>query len=119
MMEVRDENKVVIEFSASAFGLARKALGTLFHGILDESTNSTTIKYAPEYEEDGKLVSEVIKVSNWAAIKKPVSYPLNGKCSLVIHVYTTKSSMLVNGADIKTCMDLGMPTINDYIYMCK
>ena len=111
-----DENNAVIEFSTSAFELARKALRTLFHGTLDESTNSRTVKYHPEYEESGTLVSEVIKISNWAAIKKPVSCPLNGKCSLVNHVYTTKSSMLINGTAF---LDFGMPTINDYISASK
>ena len=111
-IESKDTSNFVMRFSTVAFEEARKGIKSMFHGELNSDTTSRHMTYIPELDKAGLIVSEVIKINSWSAVEKPHTSSLNGKCSIVVHLYRTTSSCLINGADTGILVEWMIPVLN-------
>jgi hypothetical protein len=107
------ENYSVI-FNTSSFELARTAITGCFR--LDGSVKTgRNLDYTVDKDQQGLIVSEVIKIKSWAMLDKtklPAASIFIGSCSFVISLYRTRSSCLINGSNASDIMKVLTPAFN-------
>jgi hypothetical protein len=100
-----------IYLNAAAFEEVRDAIVNLLHLGKQTGRGSRHVSVVHIRDEDDNIETETYTINNWAAIVKPKSTPktvpkLGGDCCIVLNLYRTKSSFLINGKDAPTFMKL-------------
>ena len=116
----------VIEFSTSAFELARSGLTEALH--LDPERTSRNVEYIVDKEQNGLIVGEVIKIKSWSVINRrqiPLATNVMGQCGVMINLYRMAAKILMNGPDAVTFANkfikplMNLIESNKYILMEK
>ena len=79
-----------------------------------ESQRSRHVVLTILEDELGNTETEKFSINNWSAISKTNAkqvHVLNGECVIKLHVYHTKCSILVQGKDAPTFMELAKPSL--------
>ena len=102
-------------FSTAAFEVARQALKNTFQ--FTESDIPKKIEFIADKDSSvsSNTVNEVIKVHDWSVVLLPYGVDYEGPCVITIHIYRTKSSMLVNGRDKSKYLDLYLPSLERHL----
>ena len=86
-----DNHNITVEFGAVAFDIARSTI--------EKSTTNSDAMLPPHCDQLGSVTTDRFNINNWGDIQIP-SYPgLVGAWKIVIHVYRTKSKIVINGKD--------------------
>ena len=80
-----------------------------------EQSDKRLIQITVDKDLEGVLVSGSIHVKHWNLIAKPSNCKLAGKCNFVINIYRTTSTILVNGRDSSTFIELFDPYLDEYL----
>ena len=106
-----DQHTCHFKFSSAFFEIFRGLVHSCFHVPLNHSTNTRHLVYDVDTDKQGLCTTEVIRVSNWQVVKKPRNSILNGSCKIIIHIYRTTSSALIQGKDSADMVYLLLPQI--------
>jgi len=108
-----DINNFVIVFSTADFELARQATISCLHPStgVKESRAGRHLEHTEHHDGKGNIVTEVMSITNWNCVVKPTQVHHTGTCKIVIHLYRSQSSCLINGKDASNFMDIWIPAL--------
>ena len=123
-IEVIEKNcgNFVITCNTAAFEQVRGAFFNLLHLNNQTGMGSRHIKTTTQSDCDGIVDTEVICITNWAAVAKPsttTAQILNGECVISLSIYRGKSKCLINGKDAGIFVDLAVPALTQLLENMK
>ena len=110
-----DTHTCHLRMSSSFFELVRKSVLNCFHTPLVNPVSLRQLSYEICTEKTGLCTTEIIRIHNWQVVKKPKTATLHGSCKVIIHIYRTTSSILIQGKDTANFVLILAPHIEDLL----
>ncbi len=105
----------VVKLNTASFEATRNVLFKCLYADPRNKKSTRHLSYKVDKDQSDLIVSEVINVKHWSAVKKPGKPNISGKCSITINIYRTTSKILINGSDSSIFMDVFAPNLTLFL----